>query len=129
MSRSMPKSCVALLDRRAVRVINRSEKALHARYEIDGGERRGVSGEFEIFGDRPLQRLGHLHLRRRRRNVGVLRAIAGRERDRAYPKGGRTNGQPEQERGGRVDMRRESWKRANNTDERARWPPRAAYDA
>ena len=61
----------ALLDHGAVDVVDRGEKALHARDKVDGGESRGVAGQLEILGHRLLERLGHDHLGRRRRHIGV----------------------------------------------------------
>ena len=71
----------ALLDHGAVDVIDRGEKALHARDEVDGGERGGIPGQLEVLGHRLLERLRHLHLGWRRRDIGVPRTVAACERD------------------------------------------------
>ena len=78
---------------RAVDIVDRFQKALDARHEIDGGERLRVAGELEIVGDRFLDGLRHDDLRRRRRDIGVA-GIAARERDRAHRNDSRPNREP-----------------------------------
>ena len=88
----------------AVFIVDRFEIPLNARDEVDGVERLSIAGQLEIEGHRPLHRLRHLHLGRRRRDIGVL-AVAACERDRAHATmAARTAGRSE-ERGGRVNMR------------------------
>src|SRR3984957_19905623 len=76
------KELVACLDRGAVGIVDVRKESLHARDEIDRIEGRSVAGQVEIERHRLLQRLRNRDLWRRRRRVGVLRTIAGRQRDR-----------------------------------------------
>ena len=65
----------------AVHVIDRFQIALDARDQSHGVERRGVAGQIDIQSHRLLNRLRHGHFGRRRRHIGVLRRVAGRQHE------------------------------------------------
>ena len=62
----------AFLHEGAVLVVDRLQKALHARDEIDTLDRCGVAGRFQITRERPLYRHRHIDFRRRRRDKSIL---------------------------------------------------------
>ena len=62
----------AFLHEGAVLVVDRLQKALHARNQIDILDRRGVAGRFQIAREGPLHRHRDVDFRRRRRNKSIL---------------------------------------------------------
>ena len=62
----------AFLHEGAVLVVDRLQKALHARDQIDILDRRGVAGRFQIAREGPLHRHRDVDFRRRRRNKSIL---------------------------------------------------------
>ncbi len=62
----------AFLDEGAVLVVDRLQKTLHPRDEIDRLDRRGVTGRLEITRDSPGYGNPDINLRRRRRHKTIL---------------------------------------------------------
>ena len=56
----------------AVLVVDRLQKALHARDQIDILDRSRIAGRFQIARERPLHRHRHINFRRRRRDKSIL---------------------------------------------------------
>ena len=73
---------IALFDRGAIHIFDLLEEALHARFELDLGNRSHIAGELGIERHFLLERLGHHDLWWGRRNIGIL-LPARRESDQS----------------------------------------------